>query len=769
MTSPIIPTLQQRDVIRHVLSQPVTVVSAGAGSGKTFTIVQAVLRLIQEQGASIEGFVLITFTNKAADELRHRLERAFREKYDSSVEDERRFWRGQLELLNAAFTGTIHGFCNLVLREYGYRHDLPHDADVTFSATLQIEAAQDALELAVASPDSPFIQDATLLPPYKVQRLAMRILDQLRNRGVSPDDLVTWTEAQASTPGDPGYQYRCAVARLVQALNGRYSELKRERHVLDSADLLELTVALLDSEGGDEIAAQVARRLQYIFVDEFQDTDQIQKRLLDRLQPHLQRLLVVGDRKQSIYGFRGAEVSLLGEMAQQYCHTDPLPLSLSRRPTKPLLQAQNRLFRSIANSPEGNFSELGDTLDAVPEQADPDDDLRDRPLALFNAGRQTDRDARIRATGLVLADLLRKVEVLRTHPHNPRQATLSPMRPSDIVILVRSNADLDAYDHGLRALGFPVKRDTGTRFFQQPEVVATAHFLDLLLHHPDDALLSLCLGGPYLRGVNLQDDEVRRLQDTDQNRALSAAFAREHPDRNEHLRQFARHLKTDTVPQFLARIYQESGILDEYRAAGRERAAFHLEHLREVARRLTDSEQSLTPAGFLEWLQTMILTDQDLDVPEVQNTADQHAFIPLMTIHRAKGLEFPVVVIPEAQKDLKQDFRLPDFVIERGWGLDLNLTDVEVNPISEHYRQATEELKQLQVQEEMRVLYVGATRAQRAVYFVGSADAATTLAPGTAISWQKELFRAGVTVPSLPMERLPFATRQDLSHITLTR
>ncbi|GGS37514.1 UvrD-helicase domain-containing protein [Deinococcus knuensis] len=748
------PTPQQRAVIQHALVHPVTVVSAGAGSGKTFTIVETVLQLIEARGASIDAFALITFTNKAADELRGRLESAFRQKYTAATGDDRRLWRGQLERLNAAFTGTIHGFCNLILKEYGYQHDLPHDTDITFSATLQAEAAQDALEVELTRPDTPLLHEATLLPPFRIQRLAMSILDQLRNRGLSTTDLVQWTAAQTTDPADQGHQYRAAVASLVHALNDRYRHLKRERHALDSGDLLELTLALLEGEGGSEITAQLARRIQYLFVDEFQDTDELQKRLLDRLVPHLQRVLVVGDRKQSIYGFRGAQVSLLGTMAQQYCHADPLPLSLSRRPSRTLLTAQNTLFRSVARSPAGDFSEFQDTLDALPDHPDPDDDLTDHPLTLVNAGRRTDRTERIRATAQVLAHLLRDLDILR---ESPTPATLTPLRPADMAILVRSNADLEAYEQGLCAHGLPVKRDTGTRFFGQPEIIATAQFLDLLLHYPDDALLALNLSGPYLPTITLHADEAAQLQNPAPGPALCAAFARQHPERNEHLRRFGQHLKTDTVPQFLARMYQETGILDRYRSAGQDRAAFHLEHLREVARRLAATEQSLTPAGFLGWLQAMILTDQDLDIPDVQNTEEQRQFIPILTVHRAKGLEYPVVIIPEVQKDLKQDFRLPEFLIEPGWGLDLHLPDLDRNPASARYAEVTDRFKQLQVEEEMRVFYVAVTRAQRAVYLIGSGDPGTANLPTTPISWQKELYRARISVESPPRVKLPFA------------
>src|SRR4051794_39501285 len=118
-------TDQQAAVVDHVVGQGpayrVTVVSAGAGSGKTHTTVAAVLELVELRGASIDQFVLITFTEKAADELRARMERSLAERVrGASTEADRLFWQGQQERLAAAYAGTIHGFCRQILKTFGY-------------------------------------------------------------------------------------------------------------------------------------------------------------------------------------------------------------------------------------------------------------------------------------------------------------------------------------------------------------------------------------------------------------------------------------------------------------------------------------------------------------------------------------------------------------------------------------------------------------------------------------------------------------------------
>lgn len=138
---------QQARIVDHVLDNPVTVVSAGAGSGKTHTTVAAVLQLLQERRANLDTFVLITFTNKAADSLRGRLEEVLVERGRKTPDPvARRHWRYQHERLPAAFIGTIHSFCSQLIRTFGYDERVARDASITTSNFLLSQAVTDTAE-----------------------------------------------------------------------------------------------------------------------------------------------------------------------------------------------------------------------------------------------------------------------------------------------------------------------------------------------------------------------------------------------------------------------------------------------------------------------------------------------------------------------------------------------------------------------------------------------------------------------------------------------
>lgn len=333
---------QQLDVVDHVLAEPVTVVMAGAGSGKTHTMVAAALELVERGEATLDQFALITFTNQAADELRDRL---VGDLARHAAADPAR-WGPQEERLGAVYLGTIHGFCHSLLRTYGYSELVARSSAITMSRTLLAGALEDALEEALepaAGIPQPELAEVAL-PHYELQRFAGRILERCHTVGIVLPELARATEAQ---PDDAGKPYRVALARLLERAEAHYETAKRERGLLDADDLLLALRDLLESPEGSLAVERIARRRPFLFVDEFQDTDRTQKAILDRLVRHLRRLVVVGDRKQAIYGFRAADHSLLEELAGDHAGGVTLP---------PACRSGRRSASSICRTPSSGRS-----------------------------------------------------------------------------------------------------------------------------------------------------------------------------------------------------------------------------------------------------------------------------------------------------------------------------------------------------------------------------------------------------------------------------
>lgn len=689
---------QQRNIVDHVLAHPVTVVSAGAGSGKTKTLIAAVLALIEAGVAQVDEFALVTFTAKAAEELHERLQHELSRR---ATEMNGQLWVDQLERLSAAFVGTIHGYCHSLLRLHGGSTEVPRNSSVTLSSFTLHQALLEVLDrtLDSSSPAAiPEIGDLGMAD-YQIRQLIQRVLSHSRSIGVLPSEVLAGTEGQA---GDPGKPYRLALAHLLVNVFDEYSELKAARGSLDADDLLAATATILGNVDGAGVAERACSRHPLLIVDEFQDTDRTQKGIVDALIPSLRRLLVVGDLKQSIYGFRSADPSLLKNLALEQGVT-PLSLSISYRPTKVLLETQNELFTRLGV----RYPEIDDPLEAEDEALQPDDPLK--PIIYDLSGRN---EAAVAAAGHIRELLDREL------PGADRR-----VRPGDIVILARSNRLVDRLTELVGSLLAPdvaVRRDTGESFYEAPEIVSTYLLLQAVLRPGDDLALSAALTGVYMQDVDPAQQELNQLQYRPSEGApLTDWFAGEHPEHAERLAKLRSAVRTDTAPQFLGRLYDSYGIISRLRSGGDDMQAERLEHLREEARRLFRSEDALTVRIFADYLRLRILQRYDVDLQSGETEDATPSHVRVMTIHKAKGLQFPIVILPGLWTPLMSEFHQPEFFVSADEGLDLNLASVPATTASPRWDTRLQEHRGERLNEEFRLLYVAITRAQHSAILIG--------------------------------------------------
>lgn len=727
---------QQEDVVNYAETHKVTVVGAGAGSGKTHTTIATALDIVETvDGASIDQFVLITFTKKAADKLRADIEKWLRQRRrGATTRMQQVFWQTQLERLAAAYIGTIHGFCRSLLKTFGYDEQIARESDVSFAKYVRLEAHRDALEHHALEPAGFKVFDEnTGKEAHELLKLMDDIYEEIQNRGFKPIDVADWT---ANQPEDPGKPYRLAMARLISDAARRYEEAKAERQMVDSHDLLIRTFHLLNGSSDSEVAARVSRRYRYLFIDEFQDTNQLQKDIVEALIPHLAGILVVGDRKQSIYRFRGAKVYLLEEMARQHMQRDPLPLNVSRRPTLPFLNAQNALFTSM----QVRFPDLGELLEAWTGSHTPT--AGPLPFTYINVGGfDTTPDERI----MVTAEKIRKMigQPIELDPGNH-----TTIIEGHIVVLVRANHVLHKYVAGLQDAGLDARAEASESFYRRPEIVATYRMLRLILRYPDDTALTLALATPYFWDVDAAEKEAHLVQSGSREaNPLLDWFEWQHTDHEERLKQLRASVRSETVPQLLERLYRIYGIREYYLARENTDAVKNLERLRSIARNIMAKEQAMTLRPFVKWLQIAIATDREETPIEPLNDNENNypPYIRVMTIHRAKGLEFPIVVLPEVQEDLRREYLPPAFLILDGHGLEVELGPQNVDissTLSPAYEEALQEQRDHTVEEEMRIFYVAITRAEHAVIAVGSGSKRLNSIGDQRYSWRDEILRA---------------------------
>ena len=260
-------TKQQAQVIDQLLNNKISVVGAGAGSGKTHTTVAAVLEILERKLATLDQFILITFTNKAADELRERVEKELI-KILTTVQDaqKRKYWREQQERLSSAFIGTIHSFCAQVLRTFGYEQRVARESKITLSRYQFTEAIQDVVEKYAASQNPILLGEGLYWQEHDLRRLLTKILDYMQNHNIQAAEILKLTEHQ---PQEPGKAYRVAIAKLLKNTQQVYVQKKQKEQVLDSTDLLSKTAELLQGSEGSIIVNKLTQRYRYLFIDDF--------------------------------------------------------------------------------------------------------------------------------------------------------------------------------------------------------------------------------------------------------------------------------------------------------------------------------------------------------------------------------------------------------------------------------------------------------------------------------------------------------------------
>lgn len=712
---------QQHEIVQHVLAEPVTVVSAGAGSGKTNTLIAAVVELIGGGQAQVDQFALVTFTVKAAEELHGRLQQELSARVNGV---NGQLWSAQLERLSAAFVGTIHGYCHSVLRVHGGSTQVPRSSTVTLSSFPLQQALVEVLDRALDASSTQAIPELGDLgmADYQLRQLVQRLLSHCRSIGITPSEVLAGTEGQIEDRGRP---YRLALAHLLVDVFDEYSGLKVKRGSLDADDLLSATASLLASADGAAVARRVCARHPLLIVDEFQDTDCTQKRIVDALLPSLHRLLVVGDLKQSIYGFRSADPSLLNDLAQEQ-NVDLLSLSISYRPTKILLETQNELFRRLGRS----YPELDEPLEAEDGTLEPSDPLK--PVVYDLTGKD---EAAFAAAGYIRRLLAREL------PGAGRE-----VRPGDIVLLARSNRLVDRLAESLGRMlapDFGVLRDSGESFYEAPEVVSTYLMLQTVLRPGDDVALSAALGGMYMLDVEPAQQELELLQYRPTEGApLTDWLAGEHAEHAERLSELRSAVRTDTAPQFLGRLYDTFGIVAHLRAQGDHLRAERLEHLREEARRLFHSEDALTVRIFVDYLRLRILQRYDVDMQTGETDESLSNHVRVMTIHKAKGLQFPIVILPGLWTPLMSEFHEPEFFVSASEGLDIKLQSVSADTASPRWSERLEEHREERLREEYRLLYVAITRAQHSVILIGGESLKHNQPSSPFYCWRDEVLPA---------------------------
>jgi len=583
------------------------VVFAGAGSGKTRVITHRVAHLIEHGGVPAYRILSVTFTNKAARELRERLTHLTGDKASS-------LW-----------VGTFHAVCARLLRAHadqiGLRKDfvIYDDADQKSMLTRVINA----LKL-----------DERMFAPKQVAYQ------------------INTAKQEGKSPGD--YEVRDPFTRVVKTIYEEYEQRMAAASALDFGDLIYRLVR--EMRARPELRQALRLRYQHVLVDEFQDVNHVQFAFVDALCEEHRNLCVVGDDDQSIYRWRGADRRNILEFREHFPDATVIKLEQNYRSTQRILRAANAVVaHNLEREPKRLWTE---NEEGSPVTVIACDDDRDEATMVVNAVRM-----------LLDSSYARK----------------------DIALLYRTHAQSRVFEETLRRYNLPYRVVGGLRFYDRAEVKDLLAYLRVVHNLADDVSLTRIINKPA-RGIGKTtvDRMIARAQQ--QKTSLYNALLELRDDTSQgaatrkKLQAFVSMIEglqqnVSWGPAELAReVLQVTGYLEYLRAEDTPEADSRLENIQEVLTSMDQYEADAEQPNLTEFLELVTLeTDADRSVSDDALT--------LMTVHAAKGLEFPVVFVAGMEEET--------FPSHRGFGGEEDPDEIE---------------------EERRLAYVAFTRARERLF-----------------------------------------------------
>ena len=589
---------------------------AGAGSGKTRVLTHRAAHLIQERGVSPFNILAVTFTNKAANEMKGRL-------------------RGLLGRLHwDLWVGTFHSICARILRQDGERVGVPTDF-VVFDDSDQSALIKDCL------------RDLDLDPEQFVPSRILNEISNAKNELIPPREYFNWRG---------GRPYDEIVARIYTLYQNRLSD----NHACDFDDLIAYVVWLFERHS--DVLERYQERFHYLLVDEYQDINFAQYRFVAQLAAKRRNLCVVGDDDQAIYGWRGADMRIIMRFDEDYPDAKVVKLEQNYRSTGTVLRAAWEIIRHNSTRREKQLwtsSEEGEKI--VTHRAEDE-----HAEAVFVAD--------------TMAHLIQHEK--RTY--------------ADFPILYRVNAQSRVFEQIFVSRGIPYRILGGQRFYDREEIKDILAYLRLLHNPADSVSLKRIINRPT-RGIG--NTTLDRLEQTGRERGMSL---------------FEAARQAEAIPQLAARaqnfVVQFVRLIDELRGMMKDSSLTDLaEAVIEQSgyRKALEQEGSVKSRGRLENIQELLSAtreyEEGAEAPSVADFLENVALlaaadmleegveaVPLMTMHSAKGLEFPVVFLVGMEEAL--------FPLARAAFSD--------NP--------------MELEEERRLCYVGFTRAEQRLFLTSA-------------------------------------------------
>lgn len=614
---------QQADAVKKT-DGPVLIL-AGAGSGKTRVLTYRMAYLITEKGISPYNILSVTFTNKAAGEMKERLEKIFGPKAKD-------LW-----------LGTFHSTGLRILRKDGHH--------IGIDPNFVIYDDGDQLALVKLCMSEFNINEKAFSP-----RAILSHINQTKNEALSVNDYAM--EAKDFFRERVVYVYKL------------YQEKLRQNKALDFGDLICEPIRLFRE--APQVLEKYQKRFKYILVDEYQDTNRAQYELINLLSAMHKNLCVVGDEDQSIYGWRGADIRNILEFEKDYPNVEIIRLEQNYRSTKNILAAANSVV-------EKNTKRIGKTLWT---------ENQDGELVAYQMARDEHHEASL---------VYNKIEEMIRRGAKERESQREGLSYKDFAIFYRTNAQSRIFEEHFIRSGLPYNIVGGLRFYERREIKDAIAYLKVIANPSDSLSLMRIINTPP-RGIGK----------TTVDRA--AAFGAEHgiplfeafklaiakgilPPHKGHnfttmIQRYSSKLQEArcSIHELAKMLLEESGYIKMWEGEKTEEAEARIENLHELISAMRDFEKGRESVSLADFLDHVALVS-DIDAYE-----DEHNRVTLMTLHAAKGLEFPVVFMVGMEEGLFPHSR-------------------SVNGDNDD-----------ELEEERRLCYVGMTRAMKKLFLLGARE-----------------------------------------------
>ncbi|MDD3626534.1 MAG: UvrD-helicase domain-containing protein [bacterium] len=807
-------------------------VSAGAGTGKTTVLVDKYLRFVLKNKFPVDRILSITFTEKAAQEMKERIFEKLLETGDFEL----------IEKFNQSYIGTIHGFCSRILKEFALEAGIDPEFNVLIYPEIITEKIfDDVFNNAFTLDDKDIIN---LLFNNKLKNIKKSILDvydKLRTAGLSPEDylqsnsdtlnptrsftefteyisrfLQTWrgsSEAVKKYPKDfeliselsndckdilkkdlPEFEeisvlneyisqityqgksdfkidyqglkrifiqfkdeyyeyysktvYLPQYIKLLNLFSVSYEEEKARLSYLDFEDLQLKVLYLLRNK--KNVLEILQNRFLGILVDELQDTNRLQMKIISYLITASTMEFYVGDIKQSIYGFRDADIGgfrkLHNDLAEVKGPKEPLHiLDESFRTRAEIIEFINNLFTKIWEGAEELKYEKLEPAFKYGEKKSPS-------IEIIYTEDMSANDSRLTEAAILSERIKEIVDNRELTIFDKKTKTARDVHYGDFAILLRSFTDFNIYENALRSLEIPYFILSGWGYFLKEEITDFLNYSKLLLNPFNDFVLlqvlrsyfvNISIDGLFILGKlfrkQISNDRItpgfiyRGLR----NHRIIEMFSKEDREKFMHFLECFDNIRNNLysfkLHELVRFIIKETGydlfILSEPRGF---RAYANINKLIRLASEF-EKESGNNLSNFLEHIE--FLKVSEVRQGEAQISSEKSEVVKIMTIHQAKGLEFPIVIIADSGRGFKNDSpNIFDLDFDLGF-----LVRVKEDPEEEKYyetplfKKFKEKRSLEEMQEQRRVFYVSATRVKEHLIISGGTD--SKLKSETYLNW----------------------------------